>query len=341
MSSFSLTSRKKLGNLRKLIPSNLLEEKGKFLFDKNYNPQFEYEEEETLENSTYTLPSFELYELSRHILDGVIKQFGTEEDFLHASEGELISLEKTKSTIADYLQKNTLKDRISQEYSSQYIARTSLVREERRLKLRIRLPVEYRERNLQGVLNHEVGTHAFRWLNEMKRPWFGKRKSFQMQPHLLTEEGIATINYLIEVEHPYLWMQAIYYYASIYGSQHTFSELFSHLKKYMKDEERRWRTCFRVKRGVRDTSQPAVFAKDQIYLQGVVTMLRWLNQHRYDPRSLYIGKVSLEDAARFQSEFAAEELLLPEFLQDFEQSNYRQKVERIIKLNKLSSYLNQ
>ena len=48
---------------------------------------------------------------------------------------------------------------------------------------------------------------------------------------------------------PFLFQAALNYFSSYLASIMGFSELFATLKKYVKDEQKLWRQCMRVKRG--------------------------------------------------------------------------------------------
>ena len=76
----------------------------------------------------------------------------------------------------------------------------------------------------------------------------------------------------------------------------SFVELFNDIKKYIDDNLSRWRYCLRVKRGFTDTSQPGGLYKDQVYLEGAVSILR--ERKTLDFEGLCCGKISLEDMKR-------------------------------------------
>lgn len=58
------------------------------------------------------------------------------------------------------------------------------------------LPVHYRENTIEGVLNHEIGTHFLRKYNEKHQKWHKDRKKYNLSPYLKTEEGFASLNQL-------------------------------------------------------------------------------------------------------------------------------------------------
>jgi len=61
-------------------------------------------------------------------------------------------------------------------------------------KLNIRLPIEYRQGRILGVLDHEIGTHYLRKHNERNQIWSKKREKYEIKPCIKTEEGFACTN---------------------------------------------------------------------------------------------------------------------------------------------------
>jgi hypothetical protein len=166
----------------------------------------------------------------------------------------------------------------------------------------IREPVKYRERKITGVLNHEVGTHCIRKINDRNQPWNCKRSKFQMGKFLDIEEGLGCINKMIEnchskQEKPFLYDAALNYLAGIYASSMSFEILLQNLKRFAKDKDKLFRVCLRVKRGLTDTSQKGGMYKDQLYLIGAVEILR--KRKQIDFVALHSGKINLEDLFRF------------------------------------------
>jgi len=48
-------------------------------------------------------------------------------------------------------------------------------------------------------MDHEIGTHLIRTLNETKQVWYKKRDKFNLKPFLETEEGLATLHTVIRL----------------------------------------------------------------------------------------------------------------------------------------------
>jgi hypothetical protein len=80
------------------------------------------------------------------------------------------------------------------------------------------------------------------------------------------------------------------------ASKLSFVDLFDDIKKYIDDKHSRWKYVMRVKRGVMDTTEPGGLYKDQVYLEGAVTILK--ERKTLDFHGMCCGKISLEDMKR-------------------------------------------
>ena len=63
------------------------------------------------------------------------------------------------------------------------------------------------------------------------------------------------------------------------------------MEDYIVDPERRWNLAVRVKRGLKDTSQPGGLFKDQCYLKGAVEFLKRRKEINFS--NLFAGKLTL------------------------------------------------
>ena len=71
--------------ISKINPINKEEERLKFLFDSQYNPQFEYVEKiRPDEYSYYGHISDRYVDIAKSIMDAVVKKYGSEEEFIKA-----------------------------------------------------------------------------------------------------------------------------------------------------------------------------------------------------------------------------------------------------------------
>ena len=102
------------------------------------------------------------------------------------------------------------------------------------------------------------GTHYLRGVNNNLQPWSTSegRKQFGLKPANPTEEGLASLHSVLLRKQPYLWRAALLYYTVYHATSMSFSQLFSHIARFVQDPDVRWEYCLRAKRGQTDTSQP-------------------------------------------------------------------------------------
>ncbi|XP_074864975.1 microtubule-associated tyrosine carboxypeptidase 1 isoform X3 [Carettochelys insculpta] len=188
---------------------------------------------------------------------------------------------------------------------------------------------------MEGMLRHEIGTHYIRGVNNARQPWHSAegRKRYGLKPANPTEEGLASLHSVLFRKQPFLWRAALLYYTVHQASRMSFSALFQHLERYAQDARVRWEYCVRAKRGQTDTSQPGCFSKDQVYLDGILRILR--HRKTIDFRLLAaLGKVSYEDTEELKKFGALEKARIPHFMRDLER--YRQQLEHIMVTNRLN-----
>ena len=131
---------------------------------------------------------------------------------------------------------------------------------------------------MQGVLDHEIGTHFLRKHNEKNQFWYKKRDKYEMKTCIATEEGLACTNQLFSTVKmgkckPFLFKSALNYYSACMAKNMSFVDLFKDLVKYVDCPKQRWKICLRIKRGLTDTSQKGGLYKDKVYLEGAIQIL--------------------------------------------------------------------
>ncbi|MEK7458458.1 MAG: tyrosine/phenylalanine carboxypeptidase domain-containing protein [Patescibacteria group bacterium] len=314
-------------------PLNLDEEKKKFYFDVKYNPQFRYADEVTRQDlEKFGKISDKYLPQALHILEAVKKKWEDEEKFLDEIEGPLLSREEVVEETKNYLLENGIQNLVQVRFSSQVASHASMDKNV----LTFQLPISQRKHRIRGTLNHEVGTHFFRTMNDQTQPWHNDREKYDLLPFYETEEGLAVLHAHLPIEQPHMWYTALNYYSVWRGTHLSFSALNEDLKQFMKDRDRRWNMCLRVKRGIKDTSIPGAFSKDQVYFRGVMSMLDWLEKNEYDARPLYLGKIAAHDLPKAKSVSTAVQLLkFPAFLASEKHEEYKTAIERIRKINTL------
>lgn len=276
--------------LRRLTPTNLLEEKEKFLLDQNYNPQFVYEEP-TFEHELvqHGIPSKKYYDLAQEIIDRTY--FGRNEEDLNMLEGKQLDQDDVTQKISDFLKMHHLEDTIDIVWSHSFISRTTISAES----IKLRLPVDFRREGLLGMLYHEIGTHALRRINYEQQPWFKRKKKYGFSDYLKTEEGLASLHTLLPKSFQSAYVQALRYMVVEVAQKASFVELWNYLGKYVQNFERRWIICIRGKRGLTDTSLPGGFSKDLVYFEGLVDVWQWLTKNDCRLNEVYFGKLAIED----------------------------------------------
>ncbi|XP_025939531.1 putative tyrosine carboxypeptidase MATCAP2 isoform X2 [Apteryx mantelli] len=192
-----------------------------------------------------------------------------------------------------------------------------------------------REHWLEGMLRHEIGTHYFRGINNNSQPWrnWNGRRKHGLKPINPTEEGLASIHSVLFRKDPFLWRAALLYYTVYQASQMSFSQLFQDVGKFVKDPNTRWDYCVRAKRGWTDTSQPGCFNKDQVYLDGILRILRYRESIDFHLLTA-LGKISYEDVDRLKELAVIENMRVPHFLQDH--ARYMEHLEKIMEVNELT-----
>lgn len=319
-----------LSIITKINPVNKEVERQKFLFDQLYNPQFEYAYEfTTQELNKFGEVSNEFLVQAKNIIDTVIKKYGSEDAFLDQVEGPVMDKEEVETVLFNYLKENNIDNQLKVVFTRNMVSRTAIDQDE----MRIRLPIDYRKNSFIGVLHHEIGTHYFRTLNDRLAPWHDKRTEFHMRPKTQTEEGLALIHQFVDFPEPYLWITGLYYFATWCAQTMSFSELNKELSKYVDDADRRWKLCLRIKRGLKDTSLPGGFSRNQRYLSGVFDIIHYLENHEYNPEELYAGKIAVADAEKARKLSGDREYLLPVFLKKRDASEYKKGIQRIKKFN--------
>lgn len=315
--------------------------------DARYEPQFQYEVSQALLDASLRRHAARLQVVVEDrylphalcILQATLQQHGSYMSYVERSGGEPISETEARAIVDEYLAQLGSHFEITVNFNPELVAQASF--EKKSLNLNIR-PQGLRRNWLQGTLHHEIGTHYLRSRNDRFQPWARElhgRKRYQLEDKNPTEEGLASLNTVLERKGHSLWRQALLYYAVWKAVRLSFHELFDDLAQFLGDAEaERWDYCMRVKRGLLDTSQPGGFVKDQMYLVGAIQILE--QRHRINFCTLYLGKLSVTDAHRCKATGLArmEGIRLPVFLQGNEAlTRYHQLLDELVRDNGLSA----
>ncbi|XP_049896729.1 uncharacterized protein KIAA0895-like [Epinephelus moara] len=318
-----------------LRPLNLEQEKQTFFqSDYKYEPQFEYAQPEpksVLEK--YKEGSGLFLEQAVGIMECVLRKFGSYENFEEVTGGSVLPKSQVWAAVRKYLQKEGCVGEVVVRLSDELLSQAVMVVESCRPTLTINL-AGARQHWLEGMLRHEIGTHYLRGVNNNLQPWASTegRKQFGLKPANPTEEGLASLHSVLLRKQPYLWRAALLYYTVYHATSMSFSRLFSHIARFVQDPDVRWEYCLRAKRGQTDTSQPGCFSKDQVYLDGILRILR--HRRNIDFKMLTsLGKVSFEDVERLRHFAILQRTRIPHFMRD--QERYLQHLDHIVAVNEL------
>ncbi len=279
--------------LSNLTPHNLQEEKAKFFADVTYNPQFVYQNPvDPTELNKYGLPRPEHLKIAEKILNQTITLY--DHTKLKLLQGRVLTDQEVKDTIENFLALHNLEKRFSVTYSASFISRTSATSDQ----LKIRLPMEYRRRSLQGMLYHEIGTHALRRVNYELQPWYRRKNQLGFSEYLETEEGLATLHSRLPHKYKAAVSQALHYVSISTALNHSFSEVWHTIRPYSESFDQCWVLTLRAKRGLTDTARPGAFTKDILYLDGMIRVWNWLKQRDFDCTELYFGKMDVSDVQK-------------------------------------------
>ncbi|KAJ8415936.1 hypothetical protein AAFF_G00404930 [Aldrovandia affinis] len=315
-------SGRKLCILTAIKPFNVDKEKAKFFkSDFTYNPQFEYSNPASpLVLARHNNASDKFLTQAVRILELAVQKYGNYEKFEQATGGSLLTKSRIWYHVKKYMEKEGCMGEIVVHLTEDLLSRASMTVVSGRPTLTINVSMA-REHWLEGMLRHEIGTHYFRGINNSQQPWCSGagRKRHGLRPLNPTEEGLASIHSVLFRRDPTLWRAALLYY-TVYQASRL-------------DPNTRWDYCVRAKRGQTDTSQPGCFSKDQVYLDGILKILR----HRENIDFLLLtalGKVSYEDVDRLADLAKMEHVRIPHFLQD--QTRYREQLSKIMEVNQLT-----
>ncbi|KAF4010778.1 hypothetical protein G4228_002600 [Cervus hanglu yarkandensis] len=318
-----------------LRPTNMDRERDKFFQSHyTYNPQFEYQEPmPTAVLEKYCEASGQFIHQAVGIIEAVLEKFGTYEHFEAATGGQLLTKCQIWSIVRRYMQKEGCVGEVVVQLSEDLLSQAVMMVENSRPTLAINL-TGARQYWLEGMLRHEIGTHYLRGVNNARQPWHSAegRQQYGLRPANPTEEGLASLHSVLFRKQPFLWRAALLYYTIHRAARMSFRQLFQDLARYVQDADVRWEYCVRAKRGQTDTSLPGCFSKDQVYLDGIVRILR----HRQTidfPLLTSLGKVSYEDVDHLRPHGVLDNTRVPHFMQDL--ARYRQQLEHIMTTNRL------
>ncbi|XP_019646994.1 PREDICTED: uncharacterized protein KIAA0895-like [Branchiostoma belcheri] len=338
-----------------LAPINTEEQKHRFLHH-GHLPQFHLRgSEERVQGAMRTKVAqikFDHFPEAKKILELVRQKFGDDDRLVEAAFGPLIDQREATHVVSQYLLEHGVDGMLKVLWSgdlncsgrmqwrgpAQKYNRPEL----RRYSLWLQNTAEnmyLRQHGIKCLIDHEVGTHFFRMLNDGFQPWYSNRDGFGLRScrsweAVAIEEGLATVNTMLQAKVKYLWVPALLYYASCMSTEMTFSDLFHHLETFIKDVHQRWKIVLRIKCGLPDPAKDlGGCGKDQAYFAGAVEILR--NLETIDFHLLYSGKVCIDELPRIRRLARRDCIKLPHFLLD--QEAYRKKLRQMAAINNIDS----
>jgi len=331
------------GVFRAVAPLNVKEEKEKFFAQTaSYNPQFRYHWSSSAFPSSerpqcvraFDTPSDLHVENALNIIKSTLRKHGSYEQYEEIHGGRLLDKDSCRAKVMEYLRENRI-TQLHVRFNSSLSSRGAMCLGKHGPMLCLRWE-GCREEWLQGTLDHEVGTHYLRLINERRQPWHGKkgRSTYACANKNPTEEGLASLHTVLSRPGHCMWRSAMNYYAAWKADTMSFCELFQELSQFA-GPEACWDFAFRVKRGFEDTGRPGSFAKDQMYLHGALSILE--KKDSIDFTALFMGQIALEDVERLKCGGDMVGIQLPQFLQD--QDAYLQTLDAIIAENELNMHL--
>lgn len=319
-----------------LRPTNLQQERDQFFQSEfTYEPQFEYEEAELSTVLDKYREGCDLFlQQAVGIMECVLRKYGSYENFEEVTGGNVLPKSQVWAAVRKYLQKEGCVGEVVVRLSDELLSQAVMVVENCRPTLTINLSGA-RQHWLEGMLRHEIGTHYLRGVNNSLQPWASSehRKALGLKGANPTEEGLASLHSVLLRRQPHLWRAALLYYTVHHAASMSFSQLFHHIQRFVQSPDVRWEYCLRAKRGQTDTSRPGCFSKDQVYLDGILRILR--HRRTIDFQLLTaLGKVSFEDVERLRSLAVLSRTRIPHFMTDTEK--YLAQLDHILSTNELS-----
>ncbi|CAG5131548.1 unnamed protein product [Candidula unifasciata] len=335
----------------KCMPVNLAEEKEKFIY-LGKTPQFKLQDPSKLHEAAEKAKNqirFDLLGEAIHILEQVLKEYGDGEIYLEHAFGPRINKEEATPMLLEYISENSLTESLTVHWCDNLACSAKMMwkgpvvncnrPDLRKYSLWINGSDDnnyMRESGIRCLMDHEIGTHFFRMLNDGLQPWFSDRERFGLRrsgsfESKCTEEGLATINTVLRGRVQFLWGAAFAYYTACKSTEMTFRQLFDHVGRYTSNTNYRWKQVMRVKRGLKDPNDLGGFGNDQCYFEGAVSILR--NMENIDFLLLMSGKLCYDEVDRIKRVIRKDCLRYPSFMNKM--GPYRRTLQKICLLNGL------
>lgn len=355
---------KKLNKLRMpfglvFTPTNLEEEKIKFLESDTYNPVFKYKivrnsNEQVLAElsqvqevvgvdpriSEFYLELIKEKSRSHKLMmavgkneaftDIAIEKYGRISPILFRNACRAIRgivnnykfLDEEKVAAQEYLEYDDIKKAFEKvlEYlgltdwkleKSKKIAKNGVKMGIKRKRIYVDPGIKKRSLELRKTIVHEVGTHLLRSVNGDNTGYDVFSKA-NVPAYLDVEEGLAMYNEELMgvMTQKDLVKRAIFVWAISIGVNMSFRDLYNAVLAVLPRKEA-FDVCYRVKRGMGDTSQPGIYPKDIVYFRGFRRIRKKILENSSLYGYLYVGKISMKQVAWVQEGLLTKPKVLP------------------------------
>jgi hypothetical protein len=281
-------------------PDNGSAEKHKFFSSHDYEPSFRYEVKPSpQEEKQYHVSDVHIH-MAKRVIDKVIAEFGSDRAY-YATFGEKLTVEEARSAIEDYCRDCGVLDKLTIVMTDKINCYGRMAKSQGCYTVYVNSHPSNPYLSVNGIrclADHELGTHFVRMQNDETQPWSGRRSAYglskfgEWRRDIQTEEGLASLNTVINAPHQYLWLPALLYYACAKARSLSFRDLYAHLEQYISDRDERWSMVVRC-RGFKGG-----WGKDQAYFEGCVKFLQELERGGSVFGHIYSGRLSVEDFAR-------------------------------------------
>lgn len=167
--------------------------------------------------------------------------------------------------------------------------------------------------NFDGMLAHEIDGHVIRAINASKQSNVLLQKPLPF--YIKTEEGLASFlgDYCSSTAQINRKHHALKYLAGHFAQTHSFKEVFHFLVEAGFTKDLAFQRAFRLKRGISDTSRPGVYAREAMYYEGMLEIKNYLDTNG-SVEKLYSAKVGLQDLEYIET---SKDVIIPKRMKEY------------------------
>jgi len=181
----------------------------------------------------------------------------------------------------------------------------------------LRRDAMFPKEDIQGLIAHEIETHALTSENGSHQPFELFRRGFAQ--YMDTQEGLAVYNQnrFLSPHHEKRYGPARNILGTAFALEHSFADTRRYLQEELGyDADKALTKAIDMKRGIVHTAEPGGFTRGIVYFRGLRAIEHFIAAGG-DLRRLYVGKIALEDLDLLKDIPGMKEpLILPEFLRE-------------------------